>query len=886
MKVDTQRAVPLLATRDLVLFPGMLAPIFVERDKGVRALEHTQQSRGIFIMAAQRSAVIDDPEPDDIYTVGTLAKVVQFSRLADGTLKALIEGRERVAIDSFETTAPFFTVQYHPMPGNSAVGRSRLRALMDSVAREFAGYVGQTPQLPEEAEMALEVVTDPEEMVNVVASNLMIGPDRKQELLEGDEPEARLLLLLETLIQENEFIALENEISERVHDSFERQQRRVFLHERLKVLQEELGEEGEGDSERGAYLKQLQEKKLPEATAATLAKEIKRLSDLPPLSAEVAVAKTYLDTALGLPWGTRSGSAVPDVAAVARVLDETHYGLKSVKDRIIEYLAVASLRGGTPPSAILCLVGPPGVGKTSVAMATAKGLERPLQRISLGGIRDEGEIRGHRRTYVGAMPGRIIDALKRAGVDDPVVVLDEIDKMEADWRGNPAAALMEVLDPVQNRAFRDNYLELEYDLSHVFFIATANYEEDIPETLHDRLEIIRLPGYTDREKQEIAQRHLVPKIAEESGLVDLGDVFTPAALRALIREYTREAGVREMARLIGKVYRRLARMKVEGKKIPRRIGPRGLAPLVGPAPFLSARLSAEPQVGVSLGLAYTGAGGDVLRIECVVTPGKGDFHLTGQLGEIMQESVTAAWGYLKTSLVRDPVLCGLWVGSPGRAYLLDNYQQPDPGDEGGPGGRGGGSPGDGRGFSDNRGSGDPRGSGGDIRGGSGGSLGESPADLSCLVETRAPEPSFRPESRLAEGDQAEPSDHELLSALEVRMHFPEGGVPKEGPSAGIAVATALLSALIQVPVAPKVALSGEITLTGQILPVGGLKEKLLAALREGVETVILPRTVEPEVEELQAELRRGLDIVYVENFLDVLPLAFVGVQAQERTDLS
>ncbi len=323
------------------------------------------------------------------------------------------------------------------------------------------------------------------------------------------------------------------------------------------------------------------------------------------------------------------------------------------------------------------------MGKTSVAMATAKGLERPLQRISLGGVRDEGEIRGHRRTYVGAMPGRIIDALKRAGVDDPVVVLDEIDKMESDWRGDPAAALMEVLDPVQNRTFRDNYLELEYDLSHVFFIATANYEEDIPETLHDRLEIIRLPGYTDREKLEIAQRHLVPKIAEESGLADLGNVFTPAALRLLMREYTREAGVREMARLIGKVYRRLARMKVEGKSLPRRIGPRGLAPLVGPAPFLSARLGTEPQVGVSLGLAYTGAGGDVLRVECVVTPGKGDFHLTGQLGEIMQESVTAAWGYLKTSLVRDPLMSALWAESPGRAYLLDNYQQPESGDEGG-----------------------------------------------------------------------------------------------------------------------------------------------------------------------------------------------------------
>ena len=836
--VDPKQAVPLLATRDLVLFPGMLAPIFVERDKGIRALEQTQQSSGLLIMAAQRSPATDDPGPGDLYSIGTLAKVVQLSRLADGTLKALIEGRERVAIEEFDSVAPLFTVRYNPLGSKAAEREPRLRALMDSVSREFAAYVGQTPQLPEEAETALEAVTDPEEMVNVVAANLIIGPDRKQELLEGEEAEVRLLLLLETLIQENEFVALENEISERVHDSFERQQRRVFLTERLKVLQEELGEEAEEHSERGAYLRQLQEKKLPEAAAAALTKEIKRLSDLPPLSAEVAVAKTYLETALGLPWGVRSGAAVPDVAAVARVLDETHYGLKSVKDRIIEYLAVASLRGGTPPDTILCLVGPPGVGKTSVAMATAKGLDRPLQRISLGGIRDEGEIRGHRRTYVGAMPGRIIDALKRAGVDDPVIVFDEIDKMEADWRGDPAAALMEVLDPVQNRSFRDNYLELEYDLSHVFFIATANYEEDIPETLHDRLEIIRLPGYTDREKTEIARRHLVPKIAEESGLTDLGDVLTPATLHLLIKEYTREAGVREMARLIGKVYRRLARMKVENKPLPRRVGPGLLTKLVGPAPFLAARLGTEPQVGVSLGLAYTGAGGDVLRIECVVTPGKGDFHLTGQLGEIMQESVTAAWGYLKTALIRDPFLSSVWAVSPGRAYLLENYQQPES-DEAGV----------------SRQAGDTR------------------ASLGRVIDGEALVEGARVETQAGEGEAPQPSDHELLSALEVRMHFPEGGVPKEGPSAGIAVATALLSALVQAPVFPKVALSGEITLTGQVLPVGGLKEKLLAALREGVQTVVLPRTVTPEVEELPAELKRALNIAYVDSFIDVVPLA-------------
>lgn len=867
---ESRATAPLLATRDLVLFPGTLAPIFVERDKGVRALEQAYQSGEMLVMASQRSAVVDDPGEEDIHRVGTLAKVVQFSRLSDGTIKALIEGRARVSIDEYVSIQPLFVVAISPLRSKPLGGKARPRALMDSVAREFASYVGQSPQLPEEAETALETVTDPDKMVDVVAANLMIGPDRKQELLEGDDAEKRLLVLLETLIQENEFIAVENEIADRVHDNFERQQRRVFLHERLKVLQEELGEEGEEESERGSYMKQLGEKKLPEGPAAALTKEIKRLADLPPLSAEVAVAKTYLDIALGLPWGVKSGAEIPDVAAVARMLDDTHYGLKSVKDRIIEYLAVASLRGGTPPDAILCLVGPPGVGKTSVAMATAQGLNRPLQRISLGGVRDEGEIRGHRRTYVGAMPGRIIDALKRAGVDDPVVVLDEIDKMESDWRGDPAAALMEVLDPVQNRAFRDNYLELEYDLSHVFFIATANYEEDIPETLHDRLEIIRLPGYTDREKSEIAQRHLVPKVATESGLAELGNVFTPAALRSLIRDYTREAGVREVARLIGKVYRRLARMKVEGKTMPRRIGPRGLAGLIGPAPFLAARLSTEPQVGISLGLAYTGAGGDVLRIECVVTPGKGDFHLTGQIGEIMQESVTAAWGYLKTSLVRDPHLSRLWADSPGRAYLLDNYQPPDGGDEVSQPFHGGERPPTVAPTAQNVAA----------------SWDERDAEGGLLESAFRPAESEGEPCRAPESGPPLPADHELLSALEVRMHFPEGAVPKEGPSAGIAVATALLSALVQIPTLPRVALSGEITLTGQVLPVGGLKEKLLAALREGVKTVVLPSAIKPEVHELPADLKKGVEIVYVDNYFEVLPHAFLAEGEQEGDDPS
>lgn len=829
---DTQRPLPLLATRDFVLFPGMVAPLFAGRDQSIRALEQAYQSGGLLILALQKTAAGDEPEPDEIAGTGTLAKVVQFFRLTDGSVKALVEGQARVSIEGFEQVFPYHLVRYRALRARRPRHRSHLRALVDAVAREFAAYVMDSPELPEEAETALDAVSDPDRVADVVASHLVISVDRKQELLEGEDVQARLLRVLEILIQENEFLDIEHDISQRVHENMSRHQRQAFLRERLRVLREELGEEEEELGEQAGYVKLLREKNVPLQAAGLLEKEIRRLAELQPFSAEIAVAKTYLDHALGLPWGALSGAGDPDVAEVARVLDETHYGLKDVKDRIVEYLAVTKLRGGAPPNTTLCFVGPPGVGKTSVALAIAKGLGRPLQRISLGGVRDEAEIRGHRRTYVGAMPGRIIDAIKRAGVDDPVIVLDEIDKMTADWRGDPAAALMEVLDPVQNQAFRDTYLELDYDLSKVLFLATANYEEDIPETLHDRLEVLRLPGYTDHEKEEIARRYLIPRIVGDDGLSEVGDVLTPAALRAIIRCYTREAGVRELARAIEKIYRKLAREKLEGKPLPRRITPRGLERYLGSPVFLRARLEQEPQVGVSVGLAYTGAGGDVLRIECVVAPGKGDFHVTGQLGEVMQESVTAAWGYLKTAIVRDELLNAIWNASAGRAYLAENVQ------------------------------------GGEAQGSDHADEGREESEKRSL--------------ECAEGPDRGPTDHDLLSSVEVRVHIPEGAVPKEGPSAGIAVAVALLSALTFFPVAPRVALSGEITLTGQVLPVGGLKEKLLAALREGVEKVILPEDVKAHVAELPEELKRGLQFVYVGSFPEVLPHVLLADNKEEE----
>ncbi|NLT35032.1 MAG: endopeptidase La [Gaiellales bacterium] len=830
-----QRPLPLVTTRDLVLFPKMVAPLFAGRETSIRSLEQAYQLGGLAVVGLHKPGAAEEPGADDVLRVATLAKVVQFLRMPDGSVKALVEGLSRVAIESFDQQHPYPAVVFRVLRPKRPRHRTHLRALMDAVGREFAVYVMNSPELPEEAETAIDAVTDPDDLANTVAAHMAISVDRKQDLLEGEDTQARLLRVLECLMQENEFLDIEQDISSRVHENLHRHQRQAFLRERMRVLREELEDEEDEPGEQSSYLKSLKEKSIPGSASGFLEKEIRRLGDLQPYSAELAAAKSYLDHALGLPWGTLSGAGEPDVAVVARVLEETHYGLKDVKDRVVEYLAVTRLRGGAPPNTTLCFVGPPGVGKTSVALAIAKGLGRPLQRISLGGVRDEAEIRGHRRTYVGSMPGRIIDAIKRAGVDDPVIVLDEIDKMTADWRGDPAAALMEVLDPVQNQSFRDTYLELDYDISKVLFLATANYEEDIPETLYDRLEVLRLPGYTEREKEEIARRYLIPKIVGEAGLAEVGDVLTPASLAAIIRCYTREAGVRELSRLVEKVYRKLARQQVEGKPLPRRLTPRALEQYLGAPIFTKARLEQVPWVGVVIGLAYTGAGGDVLRIESVVGPGKGDFHVTGQLGEIMQESVTAAWGYLKTAIVRDELLSALWAMSPGRAYLADNTALMD---------------------SDSSG-----------RGGTG-----VTASVAGVPE----------EAEAEECAEHGPSDYEILSSLEIRVHIPEGAVPKEGPSAGIAVAVALLSALTYHAVAPRVALSGEITLTGQVLPVGGLKEKLLAALREGVEKVILPVDVRPQVQELPAELKRGLEFVYVSNFREVLPHVLLLEEKEEE----
>jgi len=772
---------PLVPTRELVVFPKMVAPVLVGRDRSVRALVAAQEGHTPLILSQQREPLQDDPQPADILPVGTLVNVLQAFKLPDGSVKAFVEGRERVRIEGFANEDELFEVRWAPLEDEDC-GSPRCRSLARRVVQQFGAYVQLHPQLPDEAQQLVTQATDAGEVADIVAGHLQISHEEKQRLLEMTSVRARLTLLLELLSEENAVLAIEQEIAEKVQHRLERAQRQMVLHEKLRVLREEIEEGGEDADEVRRYRDLAARKRLSPSAEKLLAKELRKLRQAPPMSPEVSVIRGLLDTMLDLPWGA-TASARLDVSAVARHLDRTHYGLKDVKDRILEYLAVCRLLGADQPATIICLVGPPGTGKSSVAQSVADALRRPFARISLGGVRDEAEIRGHRRTYIGAMPGRIMEAIAKAGVDNPVILLDEIDKMESDWRGNPAAALMEVLDPAQNTSFRDTYLEVDYDLSKVFFIATANDADAIPLTLYDRLEVIHLTGYTMAEKQAIARRHLVPRVAAETGLARDAARVPAGTVRAIVRGYTREAGVRELERSLRRVHRKLARRHLEdGLTFPWTVAADQLHDLLGEALFLEDRLPTRRTVGQSLGLAYTSDGGEVLTIETSISRGRGELLLTGQLGDVMQESASTAWGYLLGHIESDPRLKVLVKGSP---FLTDEGL--------------------------------------------------------------------------------------TLTSHDVRVHVPEGAVPKDGPSAGLALAVALLSSLCRVPVQPRVALTGEITLAGRILRIGGLKEKCLAAVRGGVKTVILPEANRASVAELPAELREPLEFVHVQRFTDALP---------------
>jgi ATP-dependent Lon protease len=784
-------ALPLLPTRELVVFPKMVAPLFVGREKSIHAIEAAFNEKTPLILSSQREASVEYPQADDIMTVGTRVSVLQLFKLPDGSVKALVEGQARVRIDSFESSDPFFLVSSTPLASPDRA-LARCRSLARRVAAEFAGYVQLNPQLADEVQFVVSQTDDPDEIADVVSAHLQIDTTDKQALLEMESTQERLLALIEALAEENAVLGLEHEIVSKVQQRIENAQRQLFLHEKLRVIRDEIEEAGESsDEDTAEYERRLAEGRLSPAAHKLVERELRKLRQASPMSPEVAVIRGLLDTVFDLPWG-RLAPADVDVAAVARHLERTHHGLKDVKDRILEYLAVCRMRaaagvaGADHPATILCLAGPPGTGKSSVAQSIADAMGRPFARIALGGVRDEAEIRGHRRTYVGAMPGRILEGLAKAGVDNPVMLLDEIDKLDSDWRGNPAAALMEVLDPAHNTSFRDNYLECEYDLSRVFFIATANDVEGIPHTLYDRLEVIHLSGYTLAEKLAIARRHLIPRTAADTGL-RRGDVrLGRGVLQAVVRGYTREAGVRELERALRRIERKVARKHLEdGSTLPLSVQRGDLRAYLGEAFWLDAELRRAARVGESLGLAYTSDGGEVLTVEAIVARGRGELVLTGQLGDVMQESASAAWGHLLAGAESDPALRPLLRRSP---YLT--------------------------------------------------------------------------------------KDGLDLANQDVRVHVPEGAVPKDGPSAGLALAVAMLSALGRVPVKPRVAMTGEITLGGRILRVGGLKEKLLAASRSGIRTVLLPGSNRGTVAELPQEVIGRLELVYVDKFEDALPHVF------------
>ena len=665
---------PLLPTRELVVFPKMVAPIFVGREKSILAIETAFRQETPLVLSAQHDGSQEDPGPDDIMPVGTRVGVLQLYKLPDGSVKALVEGQARVRIERFESTEPYFLVSATPLvPADRAIGRCR--SLARRVAFEFADYVQLNPQLADEVQHLVSQTDDPEEIADVVAAHLQIDTDAKQALLEMESTQERLLALIEALAEENAVLGLEHEIVSKVQQRIETAQRQLFLHEKLRVIRDEIEETGESsDEDTAEYARKLADGRLSPAARKLVERELRKLRQASPMSPEVAVIRGLLDTVFDLPWG-RLAPANVDVATVARHLERTHYGLKDVKDRILEYLAVCEMRaaahaalsgpasaagrveGADHPATILCLAGPPGTGKSSVAQSIADALDRPFARIALGGVRDEAEIRGHRRTYIGAMPGRILEGLAKAGVDNPVMLLDEIDKLDSDWRGNPAAALMEVLDPAHNTSFRDNYLECEYDLSRVFFIATANDIEGIPHTLYDRLEVIHLSGYTLAEKLAIARRHLLPRTARDSGL-GRGDVkLGRGVLRTVVRGYTREAGVRDLERALRRIERKVARKHLEdGVPLPLTVETDDLRAYLGEAIWLDVELPRAASVGESLGLAYTSDGGEVLTVEAIIARGRGELVLTGQLGDVMQESASAAWGHLLANVESDPAL--------------------------------------------------------------------------------------------------------------------------------------------------------------------------------------------------------------------------------------
>ena len=760
---------PVLPLRDIVVFPHMIVPLFVGRDKSVAALEAAMAADKEIFLVAQLDPAKDDPDRDDLYTMGVTATVLQLLKLPDGTVRVLVEGKARATLENLTEMEDHLVAEVAEVADREIEG-PEVAAMMRSVVDQFENYAKLNRKLPSELAAQLAEIAEPSQLSDSIAGNIQVKVAEKQALLMESDPMRRLEMAYALMEGELGVLQVEKKIKSRVKRQMEKTQREYYLNEQLKAIQRELGNEGEeGEGDEIAELTQkIATLKLSKEARAKATAELKKLKTMAPMSAEATVVRNYLDVLLGLPWGKRS-KIKKDIAAAEGILNEDHYALDKVKDRIVEYLAVQA-RTNKLKGPILCLVGPPGVGKTSLGKSIAKATGREFIRQSLGGVRDEAEIRGHRRTYIGSLPGKIVTNLKKAGASNPLFLLDEIDKLGQDFRGDPASALLEVLDPEQNAKFNDHYLEIDIDLSDVMFVCTAN-TLNLPQPLLDRMEIIRLEGYTEDEKVEIAERHLIAKQIEAHGLKPGEFTLTQEGLRALIQQYTREAGVRTLEREIAKLARKVLRQILEGKVDGVTIKPDNLADFAGVQKFRHGLSETEDQIGAVTGLAWTEVGGELLTIESVTVPGKGQAKVTGKLGDVMKESVQAAYSF---------------------------------------------------------------------------------------VQARSPSFGIKPS---------------LFHRKDIHIHLPEGAVPKDGPSAGIGLVTSIVSTLTGIPVRKEVAMTGEVTLRGRVLPIGGLKEKLLAALRGGIETVLIPKENEKDLTEIPQNIRDGLKIVPVTHVDEVLRLA-------------
>ncbi|HTQ71362.1 MAG TPA: endopeptidase La [Acidocella sp.] len=758
-----------LPLRDIVVFPHMIVPLFVGREKSVRALESVMKEDKQILLVAQKNAAQDDPAADDIYRVGTVSTILQLLKLPDGTVKVLVEGLRRARIATFKTTDDFFEVEAEPVEDRGD-DTKEVEALGRTVVAQFEQYIKLNKKIAPEVLVSVNQIESPSKLADTVASHLGLKISERQELLEMDSTAERLERVFSHMEAEIGVLQVEKKIRNRVKRQMEKTQREYYLNEQLKAIQKELGEGEDGKDETAELEAKIKATKLTKEAHEKAMAELKKLRSMSPMSAEATVVRNYLDWILGIPWKKRS-KIKNDVIEAEKILDTDHFGLDKIKERIVEYLAVQA-RSPKVKGPILCLVGPPGVGKTSLGKSIAKATGRQFVRMSLGGVRDEAEIRGHRRTYIGSMPGKVIQGMKKAKTSNPLFLLDEIDKLGADWRGDPASALLEVLDPEQNATFADHYLEVDYDLSDVMFVTTANSLR-MPQPLLDRMEIIRIPGYTEDEKVEIAKRHLLPKQSEAHGLKKDEWSVSDDALLELVRTHTREAGVRNLEREIATLARKSVKEIVTAKTKKVTITQKNLEKFAGVAKYRFGETEAEDMVGVVTGLAWTEVGGEILTIESVLLPGKGVIKQTGKLGDVMQESVQAAYSYIRS---------------------------------------------------------------------------------------RATQFGIKPP---------------FFDKRDIHVHVPEGATPKDGPSAGIAMATTIVSAITGIPIRRDIAMTGEITLRGRVLPIGGLKEKLLAALRAGITTVFIPKDNEKDLIEIQENVKKGLTIIPVSHVDEVISKALV-----------